>query len=77
MYTVAEEAIQNIGGIQLIRTHLPYSAFLHLTMEFHMDFCIHGYHIYKEVWTAVFGKELYTERELGNIIDHCTIEGFW
>ena len=33
-----------------------------------MDSCIRGYHVYKEVWTAVFG-ELYTEREISNVID--------
>ena len=45
------------------------------TMEFHMDSCIHGYHVCKEVWTArvVFGKQLFTERELGNAIDHYTM----
>ena len=39
------------------------------TMEFHMDSCTRGYHVYKEVWTAVFGEELYTEREFSNVVD--------
>ena len=39
------------------------------TMKFHTDLCIHGYHVYEEVWTATFGEQLYTEREYGNIID--------
>ena len=33
-----------------------------------MDSCIQGYHVYEEIWTAVFG-ELYTEREIGNVVD--------
>ena len=35
--------------------------------------CIRGYHVYKEVWTADFGEELYTELELGNVVDRYTI----
>ena len=42
------------------------------TMEFRMDSCIRGYHVYKEVWTAVFG-ELYTEREFGNVVDRYAV----
>ena len=42
------------------------------TMEFRMDSCIRGYHVYK-VWTAVFGEELYTEREFGNVVDRYTV----
>jgi len=41
-------------------------------MEFRMDLCIRGYHVYKEVWTAVFG-ELYAEREFGNVVDHYAV----
>ena len=33
MYTVAEEAIWNISGIQIIRAHLLYSTFLHLSLK--------------------------------------------
>ena len=25
--------------------------------------CVHGYHIYKDVWDAVIGEELQRERE--------------
>ena len=39
------------------------------TMEFRMDSCIRDYHVYEEIWTAVFGEELYTEREIGNVVD--------
>ena len=28
--------------------------------------CVHGYHIYKNVWDAVIGEELQCERELDN-----------
>lgn len=38
-------------------------------MELCVKSCIHGYHVYKQVWTAVFGEELYTEQELGNVFD--------
>ena len=38
-----------------------------------MDSCIRGYHVYKEVWTAVFGEELYTEREFGNVVDRYAV----
>ena len=34
-----------------------------------MDLCIRGYHVYEEIWTAVFREKLYTEREIGNIVD--------
>ena len=43
------------------------------TMEFRMDSCIRGYHIYKKVWTAVFGEKLYTEREFGNVVDRYAV----
>lgn len=31
-------------------------------MEFYMDPCINGYHICKEFWSAILGKELFTEK---------------
>lgn len=38
-----------------------------------MDPCIHGYHVYKEVWTATFGEQLYTEKEYSNIVDRYAV----
>ena len=43
------------------------------TMEFCVDLCIQGYHVYKEIWTAVVGEELNTEREIGNIVDRYAV----
>ena len=28
-----------------------------------------GYYVYNEIWTAVFGEVLFTERELHNVFD--------
>ena len=42
-------------------------------MKFRMDSCIQGYHVYEEIWTAVFGEELYTEREIGYIVDRYAV----
>ena len=38
-------------------------------MEFRMDSCVRGYHVYDEIWTAVLGEVLITERELHNVAD--------
>ena len=43
------------------------------TMEFHMDSCIRGYYVYEEVWTAMFGEHLHTEREYGDIVDRYAV----
>ena len=37
-------------------------------MEFHMDLCI-----YTKKFGLHFGKELPTEREFGNVVDHYTV----
>ena len=42
-------------------------------LKFCMDSCIGGYHVYKEIWTAVFGEEFNTEREIGNIVDQYAV----
>ena len=42
-------------------------------MELRVESCICGYHVYKEMWIAVFGEELYAERELGNVVDRYVI----
>jgi len=38
-------------------------------MELVIPSCIHGYHAYGEVWTAVLGEQLLHECELNNIAD--------
>ena len=38
--------------------------------EFAVEWCIRGYHIYKEVWAAAIGEDLPCERELGNPEDN-------
>ena len=31
--------------------------------EFRIEFCVHGYHIYEDIWYAVVGKVLVSEKE--------------
>ena len=38
------------------------------TMKFRMDSCIRGYHVYEEIWTAVFGEE-FKSHEIKNVTD--------
>ena len=38
-------------------------------MELHQNCCIHGYHVYNEIWTAVLGEVLITERDFHNMAD--------
>ena len=38
-----------------------------------MDSCVHGYHVYDEIWTAVLGEVLITERELHNVADRYAV----
>ena len=38
-----------------------------------MDFCVCGYHAYNEIWTAVLGEVLITERELHNVANRYTV----
>ena len=33
------------------------------------DSCIHGYHVYKDIWTASPGEILACQNEFGNILD--------
>ena len=35
--------------------------------RFCMDSVIHGYHIYKDIWTSSIGEELHCQREVGII----------
>ena len=44
-----------------------------VTVMFCMDSCICGYHAFKEVWTATFGEQVYTEREYGNVVDRYAV----
>ena len=36
-------------------------------MKIRQDSCIRGYHVYNEIWTAVLGEVLLTQRELHNV----------
>ena len=36
---------------------------------FVFDSVVHEYHVYKEIWSSVLGKELQCTREIGNIHD--------
>ena len=38
--------------------------------EFAVEWCIRGYHIYKEVWAAAIGEEYPVSGELGNPEDN-------
>jgi len=36
---------------------------------FVMESVVHGYHVYKEIWSSVIGEELQCICEIGNIYD--------
>ena len=38
-------------------------------MEYAMDSCVHGYHAYKDIWEAVVGERVISERESKNQMD--------
>ena len=42
-------------------------------MEIRQDSCIRGYHVYNEIWTAVLGEVLLTQRELHNVTDRYAV----
>ena len=42
-------------------------------MEFRLQSCIRGYHIYGEHWFALLGEELTCEREIGNVVDRYAV----
>ena len=42
-------------------------------MELRLDSSIRGYHVYNEIWTAVLGEVLLTERELRNVVDRYAV----
>ena len=39
------------------------------TVEYAMVGCVRGYHVYNEIWEAVVGERLISERELENQMD--------
>ena len=38
-------------------------------MEFRLQSCIRGYHVYGERWTALLGEELTCQQEIRNVVD--------
>ena len=44
-----------------------------MTSALHLNSSVHGYHVYNETWTAVFGEILCTERELHNVVDQYAV----
>ena len=42
-------------------------------MEFHLQSCVRGYHVYGEHWSAFLGEELTCQREIGNVLDRYAI----
>ena len=42
-------------------------------MEFHVQSCVRGFHVYGEHWTAFVGEELTCQREIGNVADRYAV----
>ena len=42
-------------------------------VSFSVEAVVRGYHAYKDIWAAVYGKELPCEREAGNRVDAFTM----
>ena len=42
-------------------------------MELIILSCICGYHVYGEIWIAVLGEQLFSEREIGNVVDRYAV----
>lgn len=38
-----------------------------------MSSCVHGYHVYGEVWMATLGEELICLPEVGNVVDRYAV----
>ena len=36
--------------------------------EYEIELCAHGYHVYKDVWTAVVGELLVCKRDQNNVV---------
>ena len=60
-----------ICGIKLHKLLILISAGHHISMmpEFTIRSCIHGYHVYGVIWTAILGKQLASECEIDNVVD--------
>ena len=42
-------------------------------MEFCLQSCVHGYHVYGECWTVSLGEELTCQWEIGNVLDRYAV----
>ena len=42
-------------------------------MEAEVDRCVHGYHVYKDMWDAAIGEELYCRPERNNTKDQYAV----
>ena len=42
-------------------------------MEFCIQSCVRGFHVYGEHWTAFVGEELTCQRERGNVVDRYAV----
>ena len=42
-------------------------------MEFHVQSCVRGFHVYGEHWTAFVGEELTCWQEIGNVVDRYAV----
>ena len=42
-------------------------------MEFRVQSCVRGYHIYEECWVALLGEELTCQQEIGNVVDRYAV----
>ena len=42
-------------------------------MEFRVQSCVRGFHVYGEHWTAFVGEELTCQREIGNVVDRYAV----
>ena len=42
-------------------------------MEFRVQSCVRGFHVYGEHWTAFVGEELTFQREIGNVVDRYAV----
>ena len=42
--------------------------------EFEYEPCIHGYHIYKDIWSSTVGEHLICEREMLNLTNRYAVD---
>ena len=43
------------------------------TFEHTLEFCVRGFHVYKELWTPTLHECLQTTQELGNLEDYYAV----